>query len=62
MRVLWLSTTPGLYKQVNSGYNGIGWISSVQSLIQEKHGVELALAFLTSNRVFTTDYYSIFYR
>lgn len=50
MRVLWLSTTPGLYKQVNSGYNGIGWISSVQSLIQEKHGVELALAFLTSNR------------
>lgn len=49
MRVLWLSTTPGLYDSKDSGYNGIGWISSVQSLIQQEDGLELALAFLTSN-------------
>ena len=49
MRVLWISTTPGLYKSGNSGYNGIGWIPSVQSLIQKEPGIELALAFLTSD-------------
>lgn len=49
MRVLWISTTPGLYTSGNSGYNGIGWISSVQSLIQKESGIELALTFLTSN-------------
>lgn len=48
MKVLWLSTTPGLYDCKGSGYNGIGWISSVQSLVQQEDGVELALAFLTS--------------
>lgn len=48
MKVLWLSTTPGLYDCKVSGYNGIGWISSVQSLIQQEDSVELALAFLTS--------------
>lgn len=48
MRVLWLSTTPGLYDSKGSGYNGIGWISSVQSLIQTESGIELALSFLTS--------------
>lgn len=49
MRVLWISTTSGLYLSSNSGYNGIGWISSVQSLIQKESGIELALTFLTSN-------------
>lgn len=49
MRVLWISTTPGLYKSGNSGYNGIGWIPSVQSLIQKEPGIELALTFLTSD-------------
>lgn len=66
MRVLWLSTTSGLYKREKSGYNGIGWISSVQSLMQEDGDLELALAFLTSdiedkeNVLLGTHYYPIY--
>lgn len=66
MKVLWLSTTPGLYDCKGSGYNGIGWISSVQSLIQQEGCVELALAFLTSKVedkegiISGTRYYPIF--
>lgn len=66
MRVLWLSINPGLYSNSSCSYNGGGWISSVQSLIQQSHDVDLALAFITSDKKKTsvqinkTKYYPIY--
>lgn len=50
MRVLWLSMNPGLYgvKGGNDSYNGGGWISSLQKLIENETAITLGLAFLTS--------------
>ena len=39
--------TPGLYDQRTFGYNGGGWIASLQSVMQENKDVQLALAFVT---------------
>lgn len=50
MRILWLSMNPGLYgiKGGNDSYNGGGWISSLQKLIENETDITLGLAFLTS--------------
>lgn len=49
MRVLWFSNTQGLYKPVNigndSGYNGGGWMSSVQKEIMKRKDITLAVSF-----------------
>lgn len=45
MKVLWFSSTPSLYAESASGYNGRGWIESLQLLLQETDGTELAVAF-----------------
>ena len=49
MRVLWFSNTQGLYKPVNigsdSGYNGGGWMSSVQKEIMKRKDIILAVSF-----------------
>ena len=49
MRVLWFSNTPSRYYSVGSGkgYNGGGWISSLEALVRED--VELGIIFLTGS-------------
>lgn len=49
MRVLWISMTPGLYYDA-SGYNGGGWIASLQKIIKDVETLQLGLAFLTPRR------------
>lgn len=53
MRILWLSKTPGLYPFPGnaSGYNGGGWISSLQELLRNNKEIELAVAFLTKEKL-----------
>lgn len=66
MKVLWLSMTSGLYNANNSagGYNGGGWISSLQGIVNNK--IELSLCFITNNQSDkfckrgNTSYYPIF--
>ncbi len=47
IKVLWLSSTPGLYNASSnvSGYYGGGWISSLQKIVQDDSRISLALAF-----------------
>jgi len=51
MRVLWFTNTPSLYDQGKHHYNGGGWIESLEQLIKEQEGIELAVSFFHS-----TDY------
>lgn len=47
IKVLWLSSTPGLYNASSnvSGYYGGGWISSLQKIVQDDSRISLAVAF-----------------
>lgn len=49
MRVLWLSMNSGLFcnPKENRGYNGIGWISSLQQIVQNVPDIKLGFVFLT---------------
>lgn len=66
MKILWLSVNSGLYNSKSTGYNGGGWVASLQELVQKLPGVELSLAFITSNpddkemKVGGTHYYPIY--
>ena len=58
---------PGLYplKEGNQTYNGGGWISSLQSVLEGRDSVELGLAFITHHemskkRLGSTCYYPIY--
>lgn len=48
MRVLWLSSSPSLYKSKHSShhYNGAGWISSLEELICLNSDISLGICFL----------------
>ena len=35
MRILWFTNTPSNYKLQNGGYNGGGWISSLETEIKK---------------------------
>lgn len=46
MKVLWLSPTPSKYEKNKYGYNGGGWIESLQSLFENSPEIDkLAIAF-----------------
>lgn len=45
IRVLWLSALPGLRQDGGSGYNGGGWIASLQRVVMQCPEIELALAY-----------------
>jgi glycosyltransferase involved in cell wall biosynthesis len=45
MKVLWFTNTSSLYKNGNSTYNGGGWIDSLEQLIKDSVGIELAISF-----------------
>ncbi|HZW39114.1 MAG TPA: glycosyltransferase [Ignavibacteriaceae bacterium] len=40
MKILWLTETPSKYKPEEYGYNGRGWISSLQSLLEDSSEIE----------------------
>lgn len=51
MRVLWLSTTKGLFNSSDSHfYNGCGWVSSLQKLVENSDEIDLGVGFLTTER------------
>lgn len=45
MRVLWFSVTPSRYFSSSNGFNGGGWISSLEKLIVENLDLDLGIAF-----------------
>lgn len=47
MRLLILSPSKGLYDSQTVGYNGVGWVASLQQYLEKEEEIELALAFVT---------------
>ena len=47
MRLLILSPNKGLYDSQTEGYNGVGWVASLQQYLEKEQDIELALAFVT---------------
>lgn len=47
MRLLILSPSKGLYDSQTEGYNGVGWVASLQQYLEKEEDIELALAFVT---------------
>lgn len=45
MKILWFTNTPSLYKKNNLGYNGGGWIESLEKIITNEPTIELAISF-----------------
>lgn len=65
MRVLWFTNTPSNYKSSTQGYNGGGWISSLENELKKRENIKLGICFLNhkddtvrENRV---NYYAIKY-
>lgn len=48
MRVLWFTNTPSCYTKKGVGYNGGGWISSLEKAIKCKGEIELGICFFSS--------------
>lgn len=46
MKILWFCNTPSLYKNIKHGYNGGGWMSSLESAMAGLPGIELGICFL----------------
>jgi glycosyltransferase involved in cell wall biosynthesis len=64
MKVLWFTGTPSLYKKQLNGYNGVGWIESLEKVISQRTGIELGLCFFHPDKTFkskigNTTYYPI---
>ena len=49
MKVLWCVQENFDPSREKGGYNGAGWISSLRNEIVKKEGIDLALAFFSSN-------------
>jgi glycosyltransferase involved in cell wall biosynthesis len=64
MKILWFTNTPSLYKKKITGYNGGGWIESLEQIISNKNDIELAVSFFHPDDCFKikqeeTTYYPI---
>jgi glycosyltransferase involved in cell wall biosynthesis len=64
MKILWFKNTPSLYKKDTKGYNGGGWIESLEKIISKNENIELAVSFFNSDACFKenqgkTTYYPI---
>lgn len=64
MKILWFTNTPSLYKKNKKGYNGGGWIESLEKIINYENENELAISFFHSDSCFKqkqgkTTYYPI---
>ena len=40
MKILWLTVTPSKYKPIEFGYNGRGWIESLQTLVENSKEID----------------------
>lgn len=65
MRILWFTNTPSLYQSQKNGYNGGGWIASLESLISKQKDLELGVGFFLNDKKFKeeqgkTTYYPIY--
>lgn len=47
MKVLWFTNTPSNYISSMQGYNGGGWISSLENEIKKKNNIKLAICFIS---------------
>lgn len=66
MRILWFTNTPSNYKISSKGYNGGGWISSLEKEIIQLKDIKLAISFELSGEPFKVEkegvtYYPISY-
>jgi len=52
MRILWFTNTPSCFKSENGGYNGGGWISSLEKEIKKLKDIELAICFHSNDNKF----------
>ncbi len=64
MKVLWFTNTPSLYKKQLKGYNGVGWVESLEKILSQQEKIELGLSFFYNdscfkNRVGNTTYYPL---
>ena len=64
MRVLWLSGNQSSFSDKKSGYNGGGWIGSLESALVECNDISLGVAFFSDSKEFKvkikkTTYYPI---
>lgn len=46
MKILWFTNTPSCYKPQKGGYNGGGWISSLENEIRRNKNIELGICFI----------------
>ena len=54
MKILWFTLTPSCYKPQKDGYNGGGWISSLEQEIKKQPELSLGVAFLHNDSCFKT--------
>lgn len=66
MKALWLTSGYKLLKQIDKtdSYNGGGWVSSLQRLVENDNNIELGIAYITNNderieKIGNTTYYPI---
>jgi glycosyltransferase involved in cell wall biosynthesis len=64
MKILWFTNTPSLYKKNLNGYNGGGWIESLEATISKRNDIELGISFYHSDDCFrkkdgNTTYYPL---
>jgi len=64
MKVLWFTNTPSLYKKNDKGYNGGGWIESLEHIVADEKDIELGISFFHNDNCFkskerNTTYYPI---
>lgn len=61
MKILWFTNTPSCYKLQEKGYNGGGWISSLERCVCKKEEVELAVSFFLDNEPFKIEQNNVVY-
>jgi glycosyltransferase involved in cell wall biosynthesis len=52
MKVLWFASSPSLYEKEKAGYNGSGWIESLERLMSKSNEIELGIGFFHTNNSF----------
>ena len=50
MRVLWFTNTPSCYMSERGGYNGGGWLTSLESELSRHSNIELGISFLMNGQ------------
>jgi len=49
-KVLWFTNTPSLYKRDANGYNGGGWIESLEASMAKEEQIDLGISFFSNDR------------